>query len=225
MIKYDPEMLCPLCGDRKPKTNGKKWISREHVPPKSLFLDGTSDLITVPSCDECNNLTSKYDLDFKIALGLYIGNSSPEFWKSTLVSLNKSDIRKKKKQIILNETSKILHRTQAGWWGHRIKFDKKPIKIVVSKIVKGLHWHLSKEIIPSDAKVTIQFLQQGEKVKEEIQQILNQYGKLLVKGSCFQTQYAITVDNKHASIWKLTFYGQDCFIAIIDPKRKMQNDK
>lgn len=220
MRKYDPEMLCPLCGEKKPQTNGKKWIAREHIPPQSLFVDGTSDFITVPSCEECNNGTSKYDLDFQHAIGIYTGSVSVNRWKKTLLSLNKDIIRKKKKHNILKNTSALLMRTNAGWWGHQLKVEKQPIEIVVKKIVKGLHWHFTGNVLPRDVNVTIKFLRQGEDLQKELQDILNQYGKIHSIGNdSFSTHYAIAEDHDHASMWKLTFDQQDCFFAIIDPKR------
>ena len=190
MKKFDPSILCPLCGIRTPQNDGKKWIAREHIPPKSLFIVGTPDLITVPSCYECNNLTSKHDLDFQHIIGLYTGRQSTPRWKKTLQSLNKNPIRQKKKQTILENFSPVLIQTKAGWWGHQLKVEKQPIDIVVKKIVKGL------------------------------QDILNQYGKIHSIGNgSFSTHYAIAEDHDHASMWKLTFDQQDCFFVIIDPKR------
>ncbi|ELE7134575.1 hypothetical protein RB977_004061 [Vibrio harveyi] len=36
-------------------------FAREHVPPKSFFKKGTSNLITIPACRECNNKKSSDD--------------------------------------------------------------------------------------------------------------------------------------------------------------------
>lgn len=220
MVKFDPDMLCPLCGKRKPLTNGRRWIAREHIPPKSLFVEGTSDLITVPSCGECNNRTSQHDLDFQHAIGIYTGKNSPERWQKTLRSLNKNPVRKKKKENILNNTSKVLTRTKAGWYGYKVKIEKKPVETVVKKIVKGLHWHVTGDVLPNDINVSITLLGQGENLNEELQGILNKYGNFLLTGNnSFCAHYAIAQDHNHASVWKLTFDGEDCFFVIIDPKR------
>ena len=220
MRRYDPNMLCPLCGERVPHNNGRKWIAREHVPPKSLFVDGTPDLITVPSCNECNNLTSKDDLDFQHAIGIYTGSVSGSRWQKTLHSLNKNSIRKKKKLSILENASPLLTRTNAGWWGHQIKIEKRPIETVVKKIVKGLHWHFTGNVLPHDVNVIIKFLRQGEDLQKELQDILNQYGKIhSIGSSSFSAHYAIAEDHDHASMWKLTFDQQDCFFVIIRPQK------
>ncbi len=214
-MKFDPNLLCPLCCENPAVHNGRKWTHREHIPPRSLFISAPSNLITIPCCNECNEGTSKHDLDFKIFLGIREGHKKPEIWIDTLRTLNQSDIRKKKKQTIIDRTSKLVFQTREGWFGHMIPFKKYPITIVIKKIIRGLYWHLTHKYIPPTAEIAIKYLRQGEPVPPEIQKILNQYGQILSRGKDFRVQYTIAKNHEFASMWKLSFYNEDCFIVIV----------
>jgi hypothetical protein len=221
MNSFDPNLICPLCAKHQAQHDGKKYVAREHIPPSCIFIEGTSDLITVPSCKGCNNETSPLDLQFKIFMGLYLGRSAPSFWRDTLNSLNKTPQRKKMKQSIVERISPTLTKDDFGRFRHKLSMKKKYIDPVVTKIAKGLHWHVSGHCLPLDSKVTIKYLRQGESVKPEIQLLLNQHGHLIETGAgTFKAHYAITEDNNHSSIWKLIFYTADCFIVIITSSDK-----
>ena len=74
-IIFNFNMLCPFCGVNIVQHNGKKYISKEHVPPESIFIDkmDASGLIKIPCCTHCNNGTSKYDEQFKYLLSMQLG--------------------------------------------------------------------------------------------------------------------------------------------------------
>ncbi len=218
MSKFDPDLICPLCGKNGVQHNGKRYIAREHVPPRSLFIEGTSDLITIPSCMECNNLTSHHDENFKISMGLYLGSFSPAFWQETRASLNKNEIRKAKRSHILENTSPLLTKSPIGLWGHRVLVERQPIDLVIRKIAKGLHWHFTNVVLSSEADVDIILFNQGQIIDPDTQKNFDQFGrKLTVANGAFQAHYALVPNEDHASLWKFSFYGVDCFIVGIKP--------
>lgn len=49
---------CVYCGKQGP-------VTRDHVPPKGIFAKPRPDLITVPSCKDCNQDASKDDQYFR----------------------------------------------------------------------------------------------------------------------------------------------------------------
>lgn len=219
MNRFDINLICPLCGINGVQHNGRRYIAREHIPPRSLFIKGTSDLITIPSCQECNNLTSHHDEEFKISMGLYLGSSAPDFWQDIRQSLNKNEKRRRKRTHIIESMSTTLTKSPTGRWGHKVLVERDSIDLVVTKITKGLHWHFTKNILPSDIIPKIIFLNQGAMIHPETQQILNKYGQMLkVANGNFQAHHAFIPNEKHASLWKLSFYGVDCFLVGIKPK-------
>ena len=60
--------ICSICGMREATT-------MDHIPPKSIYTDPTSDLITVPACAVCNNSASIIDERFKVHLGLQVSTA------------------------------------------------------------------------------------------------------------------------------------------------------
>ena len=216
--KFNPQLICPLCGINRPRHNGRRYISREHVPPKSLFLERTNNLITIPSCDKCNNGTSRHDEDFKIGMGIYLGSNMPDIWKETRHSLDKDEPRRKKRNSILEKTSPVLTCSSTGRWGHKITIDRTPIDAVVKKIVRGLHWYISGIVLPSKIDLTIIMLAQDRTIHPESQNILDKFGQKIITGNgAFQAHYALVPNEPHASLWKLTLYQIDCFMIRIKP--------
>lgn len=64
--------ICALCG------NTNVIGGYDHLPPKAIFQKPRPlNLITVPSCNKCNNNGSKDDEDFETFLAFIIG-FSPE---------------------------------------------------------------------------------------------------------------------------------------------------
>src|SRR5689334_1954265 len=68
---------CVFCG-------AADGTTKDHVPPKGIFVNPRPQLITVPACARCNNRTSQLDEEFKIFLSLKVGVDTPSsraFWR------------------------------------------------------------------------------------------------------------------------------------------------
>lgn len=214
-------MLCPLCAKNKAQHNGKKYISKEHIPPQSIFIKNKENLITVPSCNACNAGTSRLDEKFKATLGLYIGRQVPKLWQETLNTLNYRNNTSYKKSV-LEQISPIQIKFESFGWGHKAQIEAEPIKAVIKKIARGLHWHVTKEIVPSNNEITVYLLQQRQQAHPEIRSTLKQHGHTIITGGGdFQADYAIVTDRKYSSMWLFRFYNEDCFIAIIHPENEI----
>jgi len=216
--KFDSNLICPLCGINPAKHDGKKYVSREHIPPECIFIERTADLITVPSCHECNNGTSKYDIEFKIALGLHIGSRASAIWNFTRISLDKTEGRKKRRKEILDNTSENLTDNRFGILGHQYNFPSEPINTAIKKICKGLHWYISGHCLQSDCIVEVTFLANGQQTNERMSSIFKDYGSQLKTGKgAFKAEYMFPNDRTDISIWRLSFYEIPCFEVNISP--------
>jgi hypothetical protein len=71
MTRSKPNRTCVYCGE--PAT------TKDHVPPRGLFLDPPPrNLITVPACLRCNNSASTDDELFRIVVSIGAGMDTPE---------------------------------------------------------------------------------------------------------------------------------------------------
>jgi hypothetical protein len=141
------KQLCALCGINTATT-------REHVPPKSIFLQPRpNNLITIPCCKACNNGSSKSDEKFKVYLGLHAAMYSPngeKLFQEALKTLNRSP---KLKSQVLEGLIDIDAKTPAGLTllGYKgIKWDNKTYVSTLTKISKGLFFHHFGCVVPDD---------------------------------------------------------------------------
>jgi len=52
-------------------------------------------------------------------------------------------------------------------------------------------------------------------------EILKRYGKSIQKcGIQFEAIYGVAEEEQYASMWLLRFYGEDCFIAFVEPLKE-----
>ncbi|MEZ0259751.1 MAG: hypothetical protein ACAH80_02000 [Alphaproteobacteria bacterium] len=213
-MAFDAKLLCPLCGERQSQHTGYRYISREHIPPQSIFVDKTDDLITVPSCKECNHGTKDFDEKFKAILGLYFGYERPALWNSVRGTVRKNQ---KMGRSFLENTSVHLAPYGQGEMGHPAKIEAVPVNIVVKKIVRGLHWHVTKNVLPPTAQITVVLVEQRNELSPDVKAIFERFGRWLESGGgCFQAQYAI-VEDQSSSIWRLRFYDEDFCTAYVEP--------
>jgi hypothetical protein len=89
------EQECYLCGKKASETPERK-LTRDHLPPKNLFLPPRpADLITVPCCYACNHQAHEDDEYLRLAVtGYYNTNAiGQQTWKEKSVG---STIRKRR---------------------------------------------------------------------------------------------------------------------------------
>jgi hypothetical protein len=180
--KFDPNLICPFCGTNAVQHNGKRYISPEHVPPQSVFVDKNDKhgLITVPSCSSCNGGTSEQDERFKFQLSIQLGVDTPQkkaFWDSCRESLHhKSSWRNN----VIANTSPLLMPYGQGY-GHPVALDVHPMQTVIIKIIRGLHWKVTGEVLPPTVETSINILQQGYSLDGELLAMFNKFGKSIQK--------------------------------------------
>lgn len=220
---FIPDLLCPLCGENKAQHNGKKYIKMEHVPPRAIFVDRNDPhgLIKVPSCKNCNAGTSALDEQFKYQLSIYLGANTEcqkALWQSARKTLNHPPNHNRRKAIIDNISTLLTHYRYG--MGYLTMLDIAPIKTVAIKIVRGLHWYTTYEVLPPDVDLDIGLIEQGESIDKDTKIVFDKFGKSIQKcGDQFEAVYAIANDVKSASMWLLKFYGEDCLLCFIRPNQ------
>lgn len=140
---------CALCGETRP-------VTREHVPPKNLFLaPRPRNTITVPVCEPCNHNYHLDDEYFRVyvAAGAHPGTRHWRLWKEKVVG--SSFARGGGLKARLNDDRAFLqehHKREPlrtfddevvadEWVPFAQPFNASRIKAVVEKIVRCLHFY------------------------------------------------------------------------------------
>ena len=196
-MKKQKETICGICGVNQATT-------REHVPPKSIFLNPKpSDLITIPACFNCNNATSESDERFRLFLGLHVARFSKQgeqLFKEGVISTTRHNNRYRAE--ILSSGERVLFTTPAGvinGSGVSIPWDSKAHDNTIEKIIRGLFFHHYKKIIANNAQVTVNFFNSLPKLEIELYE--NSIGN-----GIFRYAYNKVEESDYASIWLFNFY-------------------
>ncbi len=161
--KQEKKDICPLCGN-------VKYLTREHIPPKNLFLKPRpKNTITVWTCKQCN---SGYALDEEyfrvyITAGAQPDSEGYRLWDEKVVS---STLRRSPalQQKLSNDMDMIQEhhkshplRLDSGNLApeelvpYALPFDAERIERVVEKIVRCLYFKHFKSVLSPNSKVSI----------------------------------------------------------------------
>lgn len=164
---------------------GAVATSRDHVPPKALFVSGRANLIRVPSCETHNS--GRSTLDFRLLE--FVGVFSADDYKATgnLWAAAKSSIYRHKRDRVLKQQTKFLPNG-----GALIGFEAAPFQASLEAIVRGLYWHHTGKCLPLDARITAGLWKQ-----DAVMPPLNQFHTHSVAGGQFV--YAFLVDEQDPS--------------------------
>jgi hypothetical protein len=135
-----PGTICSYCE--------KGATTMDHIPPRSLYPDGTEQMITVPSCDDCGPAHSSDDEFFKTLMVLCSNPANPiaaDHLTGSVkrcLEIHSPGLRKK----LMSQV-----RTLQDDHPHNLHGEKNVIEIsdadwariqkVLKRIVKGLYFH------------------------------------------------------------------------------------
>jgi len=171
--------ICPLCGN-------VANLTREHIPPKNLFLEPRpKNMITVWTCEKCNSAYSKDEEYFRIYIvgGAQPGSEGACLWDEKVEgsTLQRSP---KLRQELLNGMDII----QEYHKSHPLKFvsgdlipeervryamliNKERIDRVVEKIVRCLYFKHFNSVLSPDLKVSVE----TELLKDELEKTIKEH--------------------------------------------------
>jgi hypothetical protein len=154
-MKKQTETICGICGVNQATT-------REHVPPKNIFLNPKpSDLITIPACFDCNNASSESDERFRLFLGLQVARFSKQgeqLFKEGTIATARHNYRYRSE--ILSSSERILFTTPDGiihGSGVSIPWDSEAHDKTIEKIIRGLFFHHYRKVIANNAQINVNF--------------------------------------------------------------------
>lgn len=217
------ETYCIYCNDNKATTS-------DHVPPKSIFATPKpSNLITVPSCQDCNH---KFHLDdqyfLNIALSHRTGSNKPaDKIRQKVIRGIKRSKAKKYSRNFKKSIKELDIKTDSGIYiGTRpaIFIEVNRINNVLKRCVKGIFYKETGLILSTDYQVKIisdeklfsQSISSTKKFKESIITNLKQT-KAVEIGKEFNYRFSPCSDSEFLSAWSLSFYESLVFFALILP--------
>ena len=194
---------CVYCNENKCTTN-------DHVPPKSFFpKPRPSNLITVPSCLECNQGLGK-DEEFFLATFMFsqvgVSDAGKRLWLEKLSRMYEKNLGLRKK-IAQHLESLSLQTTSGIYLGNTmtINTDEKRLEMVVNKILKGLYFFEYNMPFPDNAEITTLYLNHEDKytAAEETASDLK-LGSRIWDG-IFEYRFNRLPDNPAGSMWLFRF--------------------
>ena len=199
--------------------NSKKATTSDHVPPKSFFPKPLpANMITVPSCDECNNNKGK-DEKYFLATFMFseagVTSSGKKLWEQKLYRMYKKNTGLRHK--IVKSVKRLNVFTPSGIFirrGLAIGMDEVRLSKVIDKIVRGLYFFEYKTYLSNSIEILSQFLQsqedgaEAEKFKDQLL-----FGSRQWPNS-FEYLFNRIQDKPDCSMWVIRFWGKIVFWAI-----------
>jgi hypothetical protein len=209
-------------------------ISNDHIPPKNLFSPPRpSNLITVPSCKECNQQASKDDEYFWSVLSMrYDTFEHPEVSKNKTKlfrALQKPE-QKGFRDLLLNSLSIVDSYTPAGIYLGKTgacSVNMKRVNAVIKRITRGLFYKSKGRRLPDNYRVWAYCIndidelpqQSNTAVKDIITSVLQ--GKSLTIGNdVFRYWHRFAIDEENSSAMVLSFYNKVNFLTLTMPNEK-----
>lgn len=198
-MKRDIIESCAICGERRECT-------RDHIPPKSIFLPPRPDnLVTVPACKDCNNGSSKDDDSFKMYLALHVAmhtKKGEKFFKTALRTFrHNTRLRSRIFQTLKPRDFKTPGGVFLGS-GATVLWDSEIHNKIIEKTVRGLYHHHYGKILGNKADIYVYW-------HRSFPQHLNQYivnTNWMGEGE-FLYIHTDVEDSPLSSIWIFQFYN------------------
>ena len=208
-------------------------VTIDHIPPKNIFLKPhPCTLITVPSCEVCNNSFSKDDEYFRLVLMCRYGMSSiPDATKIRDIILRSLKHPKKEgfKRYVNNAIRFRPLCTPAGiFLGKAVMFDVDIARTmnVASRIVKGLFFHHSGSRLKDECEIVTLPIQGMDLYEYELKEQRIPFSgikPIIIGNNAFSYQYRFMKSIRYGSFWRLLFYNRLEFICHTKHKSTFNN--
>lgn len=210
--------------------------SNDHIPPKNLFPSPRpSNLITVPSCKECNQKASDDDEYFRLVLSIRSDTSEhPDVSKNMdklIRSLQKPE-KKGFRGLLLDSLSRVDSYTPAGIYLGKTDaclVNMKRVNDVIKRITRGLFYKEKGRRLPDNYIVWACCI---ENIIYEHPQLLPtfmmkdiiistlQSKPLIIGNNVFKYWCKFVIDEENSSALVLSFYNKVYFLSLTMPNIK-----
>lgn len=209
------DQLCVLCGERAATTH-------DHIPPKCIYpkpRDNDMNLHTVPACRECNEWDSAADEVFKAIITIDTSHARGD--GGVLVDLLAGTVGKNQKiaNNIFGSARRVYARSGSGIFQPAvdITFEKTHYVAVVRRIVRGLYWTETREILPRSANITVFPSREIQPhVRDAFQEAMSMpYGRLGFLNKRTVAYRNLPIGEEQTSIWGICFFSSHLVFAYV----------
>jgi len=212
--------LCVLCGER-PATKG----DGDHLPPQCIYPKPRPLGIPwnkVPACTPCNNAGSPDDEQFKLIIGISTGEfrENQQQVIDALAGTIKANMR------LARQVSMKHQRGYGSRSGNAVveplvavPFDGKAYVRVIKRIVRGLYWQKSGEILSREAEIRVipaDFV--NHELADQIRLLLSRAERVELNNATFVYKYLLEDDG--SSFWGLQFFEKHFVFALVSLRTK-----
>ncbi len=205
--------LCVLCG-KNPATKG----DGDHLPPQCIYPPPRPQNIPwnkVPACTQCNGAGSKDDEQFKLIIGISTGEYRD----------NSGDVINALARTVAGNKKlgrKVLSEHKRGY-GRRpgssvleplvaVPFDQEAYVRVIKRIVRGLYWQRTSEILPREASIDVLWNVPPAHTKG-IKEMLLAADRVSLNNGWFVYKCLIS---ERSSFWGLQFFDKHIVFALVE---------
>jgi hypothetical protein len=206
--------ICTYCGK-------EKKLTRDHVFPKSLFIKSDPEMLTVPACNDCNQVKSRGDSDLEIFANLDINGSSHADnlqHIERIIQRGQSTVDWLLKTV--NSSREMTVQTDAGIIvGKSIKIENYNFDRILEALnmsVRGLYFDSRGDILPADVPTFVFRMPWNRSL-----QMLDLLGKHRksepkMKGNnvVFLGEVNIDSENSTDSMWAICIYDAIVFVGV-----------
>ena len=205
-MTHETQQQCVYCP--RPAT------THDHVPPKSLYTPPLpQNVVTVPACDPCNNRASKDDEIFRNELSIMAGSfgesaNAAERLQPTMRSI----LRNRATRTRMVTSAQLVERYSTGgiYLGHGYAVPLVPglQQRVITRIVRGLHWHHFQNRLAEDAVKLVFIDRRKPQWRHALEPLLKLRHVLIGDGKTFQYVCGGATDDPTFSAWLLIFFNE-----------------
>jgi hypothetical protein len=202
--------VCAFCG-------AEGEVTADHVPPQNLFASdvGDDELITVPGCSRCNggsSLDDEYFRDVTASRAASFDHPGAQAPRRKFVrSLDKPGAEGKKKGFA--KAVVAVRRPPVGRWSlvtdtSAVSVDIERLhRVVAAKIIPGLYYHETKEVLDQELAVWAFHDQQfAYPQPQQLMRWLQGAPWKTIRKGVFRYRYRICETDPMLSIWGMEFF-------------------
>jgi hypothetical protein len=213
-------------------------LTDDHVPPKCLFVNRPSDLITVPSCAGCNQGASQDDDYFRLVLTIkHDAGDHPEAKGAAakaMRGLARPQARGFRQSLFQSLTPVEVFSSGGIYLGNAggYNIDLNRLSRVVRRITTGLFYHEFGAPLPTTHEATAWCEDGLRRLDGETRKGLQGMCATVQCGpggtigeGVFTYWFQRTAEEPNTSMWVMIFYGHVGFISMTAPKVLVEQAK
>jgi hypothetical protein len=209
--------MCVYC-------NAARATTSDHIPPRALSPKAAEERITVPSCYRCNATASDDDSYLRDAIVLRADVAQSGLANEAIGNMRRS-LARARPHVRVKRMAQTLQSTAVRDARGRIisakityEADAAIVRRCIQRIVRGLHYHVSRVRLRDDYAVRV--LDWQDLTPYELSFVAQTVGRkqlMPVTGGVFEYAHDSSPDDANMRTWILQFYRCARFVVATGP--------